>query len=335
MTAEREPAFADFEREGLLEGVDGEEQARVDLLCQLAAGAVSLPECAYPVAESPAASSKRPVAFMESAGLLHCVFTAGFDTQVTKWSTAMKPPEINLTPLTRSSRVVNGGAAAASRSHQQRISEEVAMRSLHTSGTDGPDSAAAVANATERRGCCAKDAVRIGFGVIWLIDAALKWQPGFRANFMSTLMGEAQGQPSWLRWWFHLWINIEHPQPTLWAYLAAGTETVIALALIFGFARKATYIGAILFSLLIWSTAEGFGGPYTSSSTDIGTAVIYAVVFAALLALNYEAGPSRFSVDYLIEQRVPWWHRVAEVERRRRKTAPARQSQQPLAQTSA
>ncbi len=39
---------------------------------------------------------------------------------------------------------------------------------------------------------------------------------------------------------------------------------------------------------------------------------MYAVVFMGLLALNHESGPSRFSVDYLIEQRVSWWHRIAE-----------------------
>ena len=168
-----------------------------------------------------------------------------------------------------------------------------------------------------RRGCCAKDLVRISFGVIWLIDAALKWQPGFRQSFMSQLMGQADGQPGWLRGWFKFWVDLQHPHPMVWAYLAAATETVIALALILGFARKLTYIAAILFSLLIWATAEGFGGPYTGRSTDVGTAIIYAVVFAALLALNYEAGPSRFSVDHLIEQRVPWWHLVAEVNGRR------------------
>ena len=86
------------------------------------------------------------------------------------------------------------------------------------------------------------------------------------------------------------------------------------------------YVIGALFSLTIWGTAEGFGGPYGATSTDIGAAVMYAVVFLALLALNYEAGVSRFSVDYLIEKRVSWWHRVAEVghwrEREQQATAP-------------
>jgi nitrite reductase (NO-forming) len=160
-----------------------------------------------------------------------------------------------------------------------------------------------------------KDALRITFGVIWLIDAVLKWLPGFRTTYMSTIMGGAQGQPGWLRPWFDFWIDLQHPRVLFFAYTVALIETLIALALIFGFARKLTYISAILFSFLIWATAEGFGGPYTSGASDIGTAIIYAVVFAGLLALNYYTGPSRFSVDYYLEQRISWWWRLAEMRR--------------------
>ena len=160
-----------------------------------------------------------------------------------------------------------------------------------------------------------KDAIRISFGIVWLIDATLKWLPGFRASYMSTIMGEAQGQPGWLKPWFDFWIRFQHPYAMPLAYLVAVAETLIALALIAGFARKITYISAIVFSLLIWATAEGFGGPYTSGAADIGTAIIYAMVFAALLTLSAYAGPARYSVDYYLEKRISWWWRVAEVRR--------------------
>ncbi len=160
-----------------------------------------------------------------------------------------------------------------------------------------------------------KDALRISFGIIWLIDAALKWLPGFRADYMSTIMGQADGQPGWLKGWFDFWINLQHPRAVFFAYLVAAVETLIAVALITGFARKTAYIAAIVFSLLIWATAEGFGGPYTSGAADIGTAVIYAVVFAALLALSYYAGVARFSADYYLEKKISWWWRLAELRR--------------------
>lgn len=160
-----------------------------------------------------------------------------------------------------------------------------------------------------------KDALRISFGLIWLIDAILKWLPGFRSDYMSTIMGTAQGQPGWLRPWFDFWINLQHPRTNLFVDLVATAETLIALALIFGFARKLTYIAAAIFSVLIWATAEGFGGPYTSGASDIGTGIIYAVVFVGLLALSYYAGPARWSVDYYLEKRISWWWWVAEMRR--------------------
>jgi nitrite reductase (NO-forming) len=160
-----------------------------------------------------------------------------------------------------------------------------------------------------------KDALRIGFGVIWLIDAVLKWLPGFRTSYMDTIMGIRDGQPGWLRWWFDAWISLQHPAITFFWALVATCETLIAIALITGFARKTAYLAAIAFSVLIWSTAEGFGGPYTSGAADIGTAIIYAVVFAGLLALSYYAGPARYSADYHLEQKVSWWWRVAELRR--------------------
>ena len=173
------------------------------------------------------------------------------------------------------------------------------------------------ANQTAARGnpSWPKDALRISFGIIWAIDAGLKWAPGFRASYMDTIMGTRYGQPGWLRWWFDFWINLQHPQATFFAYLVAVLETLIALALIAGFARKVTYIAAIVFSFLIWGTAEGFGGPYTSGASDIGTAIIYAIVFGALLALSYYAGPARYSADYYLEQKISWWWRVAELRR--------------------
>lgn len=175
------------------------------------------------------------------------------------------------------------------------------------------------------RGCAPwpKDALRIGFGLIWLIDAVLKWLPGFRASYMDTIMGQADGQPGWLKPWFHFWINLQHPRAMFFAYLVAVIETLIAVALITGFARKLTYLSAIIFSLLIWTTAEGFGGPYTSGAADIGTAIIYAVVFTGLLTLSYYAGPARYSADYYLEQKYSWWWKLAELRRPAPQPAPA------------
>lgn len=156
-------------------------------------------------------------------------------------------------------------------------------------------------------------AVRITFGIVWLIDATLKWLPGFRSSFAEQIQGAADGQPVWLHGWFAFWINLLEPRAALFAVLVAVIETGIALSLIFGFARKTTYVLAIGFAVLIWATAEGFGGPYASGASDIGTAVIYAMVFLALIVIETDAEPGRHTIDAWLEQRWPSWSRVAEV----------------------
>ena len=38
-----------------------------------------------------------------------------------------------------------------------------------------------------------KYALRFTFGLIWLIDAVLKWLPGFRAGYAGMISGAGQG----------------------------------------------------------------------------------------------------------------------------------------------
>ena len=158
-----------------------------------------------------------------------------------------------------------------------------------------------------------KSAARVVLGVIWGIDAAFKWTPSFRHEYLSLVQAAGQGQPGWLHPWFAFWVWLISPHEVLFAYSTALAESVIALSLILGFARKLGYWLSVAFGLLIWSTAEGFGGPYTAGATDIGTGIVYALAGVFLLALNATAGTSRFSLDAVLERRIPWWPWVAEV----------------------
>jgi uncharacterized membrane protein YphA (DoxX/SURF4 family) len=152
---------------------------------------------------------------------------------------------------------------------------------------------------------------RIFFGVIWLVDAAFKWLPSFVQNIHADVMAAGQGEPSWLHWWFRTWHDIVSQSPATFGYTTAVLETLIAIGLIFGLARSSTYILGALVSVGIWSVAEGFGGPYGSGSTDIGAAVMYAVVFLALYGLD-TLERRAWTLDEKIEKRVSWWTKIAE-----------------------
>jgi uncharacterized membrane protein YphA (DoxX/SURF4 family) len=124
--------------------------------------------------------------------------------------------------------------------------------------------------------------LRILFGFVWLIDAAFKWSPAFLNNFTDYISTAAQGQPAVISSWINFWVKIVGINPHLFAIAVAVVETALALALIFGIWTRAAIVVGGLLSIIIWSTAEGFGGPYIAGSTDIGCAIIYVFLFFAL-----------------------------------------------------
>ena len=124
--------------------------------------------------------------------------------------------------------------------------------------------------------------LRIVFGLIWAVDAWFKWQPDFIHNFTDYLTGTLEGQPPLVQGWINFWIDVIKINPHFFAYSVAIGETAVAIGLILGLLSNLTDIVGILLSMVIWSTAEGFGGPYVAGSVDIGSAIIYVLVFVGL-----------------------------------------------------
>jgi thiosulfate dehydrogenase [quinone] large subunit len=143
--------------------------------------------------------------------------------------------------------------------------------------------------------------LRIVFGIVWAIDAQFKWRPPFQTGFPSLLSGALDGQPPLVKAWIGFWINIIEVNPHVFATIVALSESALAFALIFGIFTNMAALGGVLLTLTIWSTAEGFGGPYKEGSTDIGTAIIYAFVFVALFLAQagLQFGADRFLTPLL------------------------------------
>ncbi len=158
-----------------------------------------------------------------------------------------------------------------------------------------------------------KTVMRVIFGLVWGIDAAFKFQPGFVDSFSGLVTKAGAGQPSWLAGWFSFWATTTSNNPSYFVYSTASLEVILAFCLVAGFARKLAYAAGFFLSLLIWAVPEGFGGPYGPSSTDIGTGVIYSFVFIFLLLANASFGPSKYSLDFLVEKKWPFWKRIAEI----------------------
>ena len=125
--------------------------------------------------------------------------------------------------------------------------------------------------------------VRILFGFVWAVDAGLKWVPEIRLHIVDVLAQTQVGQPALEYAWIQLWVNIAGMHPLFFGTGIALVETALALSLITGvFSRAALYCG-VVFSFLVWSVPQGFGGPYGPGSTDIDSGSIYLFVFVLLI----------------------------------------------------
>ena len=144
--------------------------------------------------------------------------------------------------------------------------------------------------------------LRIAFGLIWAIDARFKWQPGFISSFTDKITKAKQDQPQGVQSWLSFWAHLVGSNPHFFAYLTAAMETALAVFLILGLLTQLTCLVGIVWSLAIWAIPEGFGGPYKpGDSTDVGTALLYALMFAVLFAI---AAGRYYSVDQWLTPRL-------------------------------
>jgi uncharacterized membrane protein YphA (DoxX/SURF4 family) len=147
-------------------------------------------------------------------------------------------------------------------------------------------------------------AVRIGFGLVWAVDATFKWLPGFiHGQTIRDELGQgASIHTPVIHQWLQMWHAIGGASPGAFAVATAITETAIALGLVFGVFSNAVFVGSALYSLGIWSSAEAFGLPWsTPGITDVGPSAAY--IFASLALLHAHAGAT-WSVDTWLRARL-------------------------------
>jgi nitrite reductase (NO-forming) len=154
--------------------------------------------------------------------------------------------------------------------------------------------------------------LRVAFGFVWLLNGLMKIFWLGPDDITNMVQQASQGQPVWLQPWFSFWTSIISSNPAFMLYGIRVSELTLAFTLLLGFMRKLSYLSGILLSLIIWTVAEGFGGPYGPGSTDIGAAILYPFVFFALIVLETRADSNRYTLDKLMEQHIEGWGKIAE-----------------------
>lgn len=166
----------------------------------------------------------------------------------------------------------------------------------------------------QRNASWLKTAFRVILGVVWLVNGSLKFTSGYVDGFLGDVQASQSNAPAWLSGWYSFWATQATNNGTLIVYTVGTLEILLGVALVLGLIRKITYGAGAVLSLLIWAVPEGFGAPYGpgSGTTDVGTGAVYAIAFLGIIVVSALAGPSRWSIDYLIEKRFPAWRKLAE-----------------------
>lgn len=135
--------------------------------------------------------------------------------------------------------------------------------------------------------------LRVALGLIWILDAALQFQPYmFTRGFVNdVLLASAQGNPGFV---FHPTITIANfiaPHIAAWNVLFALLQLFLGVGIIAGtLARRSSLLGgvlaaSILWSALVWWLSEGLGGTLSGASPLAGApgpVLLYAVVAVLL-----------------------------------------------------
>ena len=144
-------------------------------------------------------------------------------------------------------------------------------------------------------------AVRILFGLIWLINTWLQLDPAYSMHFLGTFSADwVSGQPAWIAGYGH-WMAqlVQQLGAQTVAYATIALDAILAVSLITGVGVPLLAWVGVIYNLWLWSTVGGFGGPYTQGATDPGTAIIYALCFLFVVwtrsweGLSFSKAPHR------------------------------------------
>ena len=125
--------------------------------------------------------------------------------------------------------------------------------------------------------------IRIIFGVIWLIDGVLEWQPADFHNFLQLVTAMSQGQPAPLGAVISAGQAVVAINPTVANGLLAAVETAVGLSLVTNTLSRWALRLSVLLAALIWVFGQGFGMVFMAGATDIQSGPLYVLVSLMLL----------------------------------------------------
>lgn len=145
--------------------------------------------------------------------------------------------------------------------------------------------------AADRQSVGPRRGVQLALGAIWLLDAALQYQPAMftKAFPAQMLVPSAAGQPGFVSGPVMLAARLISANPGAWNAAFATTQLALGAGLLFRSTARAALAGSIAWSLSVWWLGEGLGGIFTGLASPLTGAPGAAVLYALLAVLIWPA----------------------------------------------
>jgi hypothetical protein len=153
----------------------------------------------------------------------------------------------------------------------------------------------ALAWAADRQSAGPRRALQVGLGVIWLLDAALQYQPYmFTRMFPDMMLAPASmgGQPAFVSGPVLGAARLFGSAPAVWNALFATIQLALAVGLLCRPTVRAALAGTVAWALAVWLLGEGLGGLFTAAADPLTGAPGAALLYAFLAVLVWPAGTS-------------------------------------------
>lgn len=145
----------------------------------------------------------------------------------------------------------------------------------------------ALAAMADRESAGLRRGLQISLGGIWLLDAALQYQPSmFGRTFPGMVLMSGMGQPAFVSGPVLTTARLISDAIVPANALFATIQLSLAAGLLFRATAKAALAGTVAWSLAVWWLGEGLGGIFTGSASPLtgapGAAVLYALLAVLL-----------------------------------------------------
>ena len=147
--------------------------------------------------------------------------------------------------------------------------------------------------AADRESAGPRRTLQVALGLVWLLDAALQYQPYmFGKMFPAMMLAQSGtgGEPAFVSGPVLGAARLFAGAPAAWNAAFATVQLTLAVGLLYRGTVRAALAGTVAWALGVWWLGEGLGGLFTGAADPLTGAPGAALLYAFLAVLLWPAG---------------------------------------------